>query len=341
MATNLKDIAELAGVSTATVSRALNNPETVSNSTRKKIESVIAATDYTPNINAKRLRSQKAHSVLVVSPGISDPFCAKIVQGVENTAAELSYAVLLGDTQGDSERARIFASMVRSGHVDGLLYFGIRRPYELPVSANISQRDLPMVNICNYTATRLPNVGIDNVAAARLAVNHLIRLGHRRIAVIAGLPDHPETLARLQGYRDALSSYGLQVSDNLIAFGDFSFESGITACNELLAADSKPTAIFCHNDRMGLGAVQALWHKGMRVPNDMSIVSFDDLEFARFSCPPLTTIAQPMYEIGAHAMNMLHDIMQGKELHSYTELLPVKLIVRESTAPLAAASASI
>lgn len=336
MSINLKDIAELAGVSTATVSRALNNPEIVSESARKRVESAIAAAGYTPNINAKRLRTRKAHSVLIVSPDVSDPFCAKIVQGVENTAAQMGYAVLLGDTQGDVERARTYASMVRSGHVDGLLYFGIRRPYELPVIGSVPRRDLPMVNICNYTTDRLPNVGIDNVAAARLAVEHLIGLGHRRVAVIAGLKGHPETSARLQGYHDGLTGHGLNVVDDLITYGDFSFESGISACNALLASPLRPTAIFCHNDRMGLGAVQALWHRGMRVPAAMSIVSFDDLEFARFSCPQLTTIAQPMYEIGVRAMNMLHDIMRGKELSSYTELLPVRLVVRESTAPPAA-----
>jgi len=333
LAINLKDIAELAGVSTATVSRALNNPEIVSESARSKVESAIAAAGYMPNINAKRLRTRKAHSILVVSPDVSDPFCASIIRGVENTAAKLGYAVLLGDTQGDIARARTYASMVGSGHVDGLLYFGIRSPYELPESVHAHRRDLPLVYICSYTIDRKPNVGIDNIGAARLAVEHLIGLGHRRVAVIAGLKDHPETTARLKGYQGAMATHGLPVTDDLIAFGDFSFESGITACNTLLASPDRPTAIFCHNDRMGLGAVQALWHRGMRVPADMSIVSFDDLEFASFSCPPLTTIAQPMHAIGVRAVEILHDLMQGKEPETYSELLPVELIIRESTAP--------
>jgi len=332
MATNLKDIAELAGVSTATVSRALNNPEVVSESARKKIESAIAAAGYMPNINAKRLRTRKAHSILVVSPDVSDPFCASIIRGVENTAAKLGYAVLLGDTQGDIERARTYAGMVGSGHVDGLLYFGIRWPYELPETLHTQRKDLPIVYICNYTIDRKPNVGIDNVAAARLAVDHLVGLGHRRVAVIAGLEGHPETTARLRGYQEALASHGLPVADELVSYGDFSFESGITSCNALLSTSDRPTAIFCHNDRMGLGAVQALWHRGMRVPADMSIVSFDDLEFAKFSCPPLTTIAQPMHGIGVRAVELLQDLIQGNEPNTYSELLPVELIVRESTA---------
>jgi LacI family repressor for deo operon, udp, cdd, tsx, nupC, and nupG len=331
MSANLKDVAALAGVSTATVSRTLNSPELVSESTRRKIEHAIATSGYTPNVNAKRLRTRKAHSVLVVGPDIADPFCATVVQGVENTAAKLGYAVLLADTQGDAERGRLFAGMVRSGHVDGLLYLGIRQPYELPVGGDVRARELPMVNICNYTTDRFPNVGIDNVAAARLAVEHLLGLGHRRIAVIAAMPDHPEATARLEGYRAALRAHRLPVLDELVAFGDFSFESGITACDALLSAPLRPTAIFCHNDRMGLGAVQALWRRGMKVPQDMSIVSFDNLEFARFSCPPLTTIAQPMYEIGARAMTMLYDVMRGRRLASVRQVLPVELVVRETT----------
>lgn len=333
MASNLKHVAALAGVSTATVSRALNNPEVVSEPTRRKIKQAIAKSGYTPNVNAKRLRTRKAHSVLVIGPDIADPFCATVVQGVENTAAELGYAVLLGDTQGDVERARVYASMVRSGHVDGLLYLGIRQPYQLPVGGEVRPRELPLVNICNYTTDRFPNVGIDNVGAARLAVEHLIDLGHRRIAVIAALPDHPETAQRLEGYRAALRGRGLSVPEDLTAFGDFSFESGISACDSLLAARRRPTAIFCHNDRMALGAIQALWHRGMVVAQDISIVSFDNLEFARFSCPPLTTIAQPMYEIGTRAMTMLCDLMHGKKLRSYRQILPVELVVRESTGP--------
>jgi LacI family repressor for deo operon, udp, cdd, tsx, nupC, and nupG len=334
MPADLKDVAALAGVSTATVSRVLNNPEVVTPSTRKKTEAAIEKSGYIPNINAKRLRTQKSRAILVVVPDIADPFCATVVRGVENTAADLGYVMLLGDTQAEARRARIYASMVRSAHVDGLLYLSIRAPYELPGADKLTRTESPIVNICNYTNDHFPTVGIDNVAAARAAVEYLIHLGHRRIAAIAGLPQHPETKLRLTGFRDAVAAHGIPAANAPVAHGDFSFESGIVACDMLLnSVGPRPTAIFCHNDRMALGAMQSLWRKSIQVPRDISIVSFDNLDSVRFSCPPLTTIAQPMYDIGVCAMTTLDHVIHGKQLISVQQVLPVELVVRESTAP--------
>lgn len=294
----------------------------------------MARSGLVPNVNAKRLRMRRSRAVLMIVPDIVDPFCATVARGVETTAADLGYVMLLGDTQAEIKRTRTYADMVRSAHVDGLLYLSIRAPFELPGSDTLARRKTPFVNICNYTNDVFPTVGIDNVAAARMAIEYLISLGHRRIAVIAGLPNHPETRLRLKGFREAITAHGIAAADTAIAHGDFSFESGIVACDILLKGTGpRPTAIFCHNDRMALGAVQSLWRKAIDVPRDVSIISFDNLDSTRFCCPPLTTIAQPMYEIGVRAMMTLDALMQGKQPTKSSYVFPVELIVRESTAP--------
>jgi LacI family repressor for deo operon, udp, cdd, tsx, nupC, and nupG len=191
-----------------------------------------------------------------------------------------------------------------------------------------------MVNACEYIEDApCPRVGIDNVAAAQEMTAYLLELGHQRIGVILGPDSSPLTSDRLRGYKLALRGAKISSDDTLIAQGDFSMSSGRAAADKLFAIPQPPTAIFCFNDEMALGAIRFLKSTGRSVPHDVSVVGFDDIEFASFCDPPLTTIEQPTHEIGNQAMTLLFDILNGGKPEPTMHALPTKLIVRDSAAP--------
>ncbi|MGO2319471.1 MAG: DNA-binding transcriptional regulator CytR [Vibrio toranzoniae] len=328
----MKDVAQLAGVSTATVSRALMTPEKVSVSTRKRVEAAVLEAGYSPNTLARNLRRNESKTIITIVPDICDPYFAEIIRGIEDAAVENDYLVLLGDSGQQKKRESSFVNLVFTKQADGMLLLGTDHPFDVSKS---EQKNLPpMVMACEFAPElELPTVHIDNLTSAFEAVNYLAQLGHKRIAQISGPTSATLCKFRQQGYQQALRRAGVSMNPAYSTVGDFTFEAGTKAVRQLLALSEQPTAIFCHNDSMAIGAIQEAKKLGLRVPQDLSIVGFDDIQFAQYCDPPLTTISQPRYEIGRQAMLMMLDLLKGNDVQTGSRLLEAKLVVRGSTAP--------
>jgi len=331
-AATMKDVAEKAGVSTATVSRALMNPEKVSAATRQKVEQAVIAVGYAPHGLTRNARRGETQTILVVVPDICDPFFSEIIRGVEVTAAHEGYLVLIGDCAHQNQQEKTFLDLLLTRQIDGMVLLGSQIPFD---PANDEQRNLPPMVMANEFAPEmsLPTVHIDNLTAAFEAVNHLLQLGHRQIACIGGPEEMPLCQYRTQGYIQALRRSNIAVDPTYIVRGDFSFEAGAQALKQLMALPQPPRALFCHSDMLALGAMNQARRLGLRVPQDLSIVGFDDIELARYCEPPLTTVTQPRYQIGREAMLLLLDELQGKRVNNGSRLLDAELTVRGSTAP--------
>lgn len=327
----IHDIARRVGVSAGTVSRALSRPEKVLPATRKRIEQAAAALGYVPNTVARTLKTQRSGKILVTVPDIANPFFAQILQGAEEAAQAAGYAVLLGDTQHRPDREERYAQMLRRKEADGLIVLGHRLP---PTAREIVKQlgaTAPVVNGCEFDpALGIPSVHIDNAAASRAAMEHLYGLGHERIAVVGGPPDNPLHQQRMEGVKAAARARG-RLRLLSIAPGDFSVESGHAAAKALFSHAPVPTAAFCFSDQMALGVLAACRDLGIRVPEDFSIVGFDDLASSRYLTPPLTTISQPMQEIGVRAVNLLLAIIESVEV-PHQQTLDFGLMLRGSTA---------
>ncbi|MDO6531329.1 DNA-binding transcriptional regulator CytR [Vibrio splendidus] len=328
----MKDVAQLAGVSTATVSRALMNPEKVSVSTRKRVETAVLEAGYSPNTLARNLRRNESKTIITIVPDICDPYFAEIIRGIEDAAVENDYLVLLGDSGQQKKRESSFVNLVFTKQADGMLLLGTDHPFDV---SKPEQKNLPpMVMACEFAPElELPTVHIDNLTSAFEAVNYLAQLGHKRIAQISGPTTATLCKFRQQGYQQALRRAGVSMNPAYSTVGDFTFEAGAQAVRQLLALPEQPTAIFCHNDAMAIGAIQEAKKLGLRVPQDLSIVGFDDIQFAQYCDPPLNTISQPRYEIGRQAMLMMLDLLKGNDVQAGSRLLEAKLVVRGSTAP--------
>ncbi len=329
------EVAKHAGVSTATVSRVLSQPRMVAVATRRRVLAAVQELAYEPNSTAQSLRTFRTGKLLVTVPDLSNPFFSLILQGIEDAAQREGYWVLVGDTQHDEKREEHYASMLKRKEADGLIFLGHRLPSEAAtIIQSMAPRSAPIVNGCEFSPTLgIPSVHIDNARAAQEAMDHLYSLGHRRIGIVTGPLVSPLSRDRLEG-ATASAKKQRASADCVIMHGDFSIESGAAATERLLARRKPPTAVFCFNDEMAMGALQVAHRLGVRVPSDLSVVGFDDIRFAAHTSPPLTTIAQPMRQIGEGAVRLLLGILAGRGDAETPEsvTLPHKLIVRSSTA---------
>ena len=326
---NIRDVARLAGVSVATVSRALSNPEKVSDESLEKVHNAIAQVGYRPNMLARNFRSARAYAVVVLVPDIANPFYSLFIRALEDRAQQKGYAVLLGDTRGTPEREMDYIRRVETRLADGIVQL---RPSSEKSQNNIPP-DIPCVNACGCEYTTGPAIRIDNRAAAKTMVNYLISLGHKRIGVISGLKDNPHAIDRLEGYKEALAEAGIPFEKDLIGEGDFTMWSGLNAAFQFCNMKVRPTAIFSMNDEMAIGAMQTLKNQGIRIPEDMSVTGFDDIAYSKYSDPSLTTISQPAEEMGKMAMDMLLKVIEGEPLSQRECVLPTEFIIRKSTGP--------
>ncbi|GCA51116.1 HTH-type transcriptional repressor CytR [Sinorhizobium sp. KGO-5] len=324
----IKDIAEKAGVSVATVSRALAASTLVTAETRQRVLDLARELDYRPNVSARNLRTRRSMTVLMVVRDVGNPFYLDILKGVEATAREAGYAVLMGNTEDDPARETEYFNMLRDGHADGMILM----TGKLPPAGGWNH--LPVVVALEMIeGSGLPHVQVDNVAAARGAVEHLISLGHRRIAHISGPVPEPMSVYRREGFRLAMRAAGLPIPAGYEVRGDFLIESGGECCRSLFSLSDPPTALFVANDEMAYGAVHELRRIGRDVPGDVSVVGFDDLYLSKAFYPPLTTVVQPRSEIGRTAMAVLLGILAGGSVGAEPIVLPTALKVRGSTAP--------
>ncbi|MHA1564860.1 MAG: LacI family DNA-binding transcriptional regulator [Alphaproteobacteria bacterium] len=341
--TKIRDVARLAGVSTATVSRAIHNPGVVTKETRAKVDRAVRETGYAGNAMARNLRRMETRMIVVLVPDIGNIFFSELLSAIEMRAAESGYSILIGDTTSDPGRARVFADFVRGFQADGMILLDGKPPhFATPAGAaqgqGVAANQPPVVVL----SERLPGFGyptvcIDNTAAARGATAFLINQGHRRIAHITGPSDNILTGERRQGYRDAMAAAGLPQPPEYEAGGEFTIGSGRRAVDRLLALKQPPTAIFCSSDDMAMGAIAGIKAAGLSVPGDISLVGFDDIQLAAWYDPPITTVRQPRRAIGETGMAIMADILAGKVVAGGDRVLPTELIPRASTGPAPAA----
>ncbi len=328
------DVAAGAGVSIATVSRVFSQPDRVAEPTRRRVLEVVETLGYTPNVAARSLRTLRAAKILLTVPDISNPFFASVIRGVEEAARDAGYTVVVGDTRHDPEIEDRYAEMLARREVDGLIFLGHRLPDTLGTLLARDGATAPIVNGCEYSdSLTVPSVHIDNAAGSADAFEHLVGLGHRSIGIVAGPAVSPISRDRLAGAMAAAERHGL-AQTVVVGQGDYSARSGFEQASVLLGQGV--TAIACFNDEMALGAISAVRAAGLSCPDDVSVIGFDDLPFACYFDPPLTTIAQPKAEIGARAVELLIGILLGTEPAERQITLPHELIVRQSTAPVRA-----
>lgn len=325
------DVARLAGVSTATVSRSLNGTGQIADSTRAAIEDAITRLGYRPNRLARSLVTKSTQTIALLLPDITNPFYAGLMTGIQQRTFDLGYTMLLCATGDDPDREELYLNLLRSKQVDGALVDGlVLSPDRI---ARFVADGFPIVCLDrDLDSSAVPLVQVDNWLGARLATEHLLSLGHVRIAHVTGALELGISHERIAGYREALAAAGVEASDSLIATGTFTEAGGYEATRELLARDVVPTAIFAANDLSAIGALNAIVESGRRVPHDVSVIGFDDLRLAAFTIPALTTIRQPAQEIGARATDLLLELTSGGDVEQLHYLLPPELIVRESTA---------
>ncbi|HWU95245.1 MAG TPA: LacI family DNA-binding transcriptional regulator [Sphingomonas sp.] len=322
-------VAAMAGVSTATVSRVLSHPDRVAEDTRRRVLEVVDSLGYKPNVAARTLRTLRAAKILVTVPDISNTFFASVIRGAEEAARDAGYAVVVGDTRHDPLIEDQYADMLSSREVDGLIFLGHRLPDNLRALMSKQGARAPIVNGCEYSPDiGVPSVHIDNAAAGCDALEHLIALGHRDIGVITGPHVSPISRDRLAGAMLAAERHGLR--DRLqVRVGDYSAQSAFDHVPDLVAHGV--TGLFCFSDEMAMGAISAIRQAGLACPDDISVVGFDDLPLARFFQPGLTTIAQPKGRIGQQAVDLLVEILRGSDNQVSQITLPHELVVRRST----------
>jgi LacI family repressor for deo operon, udp, cdd, tsx, nupC, and nupG len=324
----MENVAKLANVSIATVSRVFTGSDTVADETRKKVMEAVKELNYHPNVLARQLRMMETKTIIVIVPDITNTFFSQVLRGIEIIARSNGYRVLLGDTGNDITIEHEYLKALYEKHADGLVLLTARMDRNTIESLT---EKYPVVLACEYLeGSNVPTVSIDNISAARKATEHLIKLGHKRLAHITGPMNVILSRDRLEGYKQAMKTYGLEIDPLLITEGDFYYETGYDLMLKLMSINNPATAIFAANDEMAIGAIKAIQSQGLKVPEDIAIVGFDNIKMSAIFSPSLTTIGQPMYKIGEKAMNLLLDLIRGKKLRKNQFVLDDKLIVRES-----------
>jgi LacI family transcriptional regulator len=327
--TTMHDVARRAGVSIATVSRVVNGTHFVSNSVRERVMRAIDELGYSPNALARSLRKGRTNTLGLVLPDSANPFFAEIGRSVELSAYSLGYNVILCNTHGDVEKERHYIQLLTEKQVDGVILDTAERHLEYLV-AHVLQ-NLPLVMIDrDFRGNDFDIVLSDNVQGAKLATQHLVSSGHERIACITGPPDLLSSIDRLDGYRQILEA-STRVDDSLIKCGDFRPDSGRQAFFELMKLPCPPTAVFACNDMMAIGALRAAAEMDMRVPEDISVVGFDDIELCRYTTPTLTSVSQSKEQIGEIAVRRLLEIINGDAKLGQRVLVTTQLIIRGSS----------
>lgn len=333
---SIKEVASIAGVSIATVSRCINNPEKVTEKTRLKVQDAIVNTGYSPNTLAQNFRRGRTNVVMVVLQSIGRPFFTAIMRGIRAAADAKGYSVVIQEPPLDTMTADEVGAMLVSNQTDGIILLASISPFGTEILSAKSRERLPIVIGCETVSPELvglPSVHIDNIAAGRDATNYLIAQGHRRIAMICGEESSLLTKDREFGYRAAMKKAKLPIERGWVVDGNLTIGGARKATRNLMSHGNRPTAIFCANDEMAIGCLHEVKSAGLEVPGDVSIVGVDDIRYAEVTDPPLTTIAQPGEEIGERVMYRLcRRIEGGGEYSREPEIVPHKLVIRQSVA---------
>ena len=323
---NIQDVAQAAGVSVSTVSRVLNGKVDVAKETQDRILQIIDELGYTTNLAARSMRSQKKNLIGLIMPDIAYPFAFEVMKGVNKAIAESEFDLLVYTTGDVRKSGRAFAeqkyvSILANSVSDGVIIVA-------PVTAEFKM-DAPIVSIDPAMSNpNYPSVHATNYQGAIDAMEYLIGLGHRRIGFISGRAELESSNRRLMGYQDSLNKAGISIEEDLIASGDYTTETGFTCARKLLTMKNRPTAIFASNDQMAMGVIQAAQEMGLRIPEDLSLVGFDNITESKYL--NLTTVDQFIFQMGYVATEMLIKIINGVPLDEETNRVQTKLIVRNS-----------
>ena len=338
---NLKDIAKKAGVGLGTASRALNNDPHIREETRLRVLSAMEELNYRPNSIARSLKTRSTKTIGIVIPYISNLFIAKIMEGMDDAIRDAAYDFLLFNTDNNKSRFEKTLHLLQEKKVEGVILLG--ETIDLELKDKLKNLNIPVVLISTYDANKdearypyIVNVGIDNESAAFEATDYLCRLGHRRISMlVTDENDYNAILPRMNGFYRALEKNGIAADKKWKQFGGLDLKSGYVNMSALLQMEEsrQPTAVFAFSDMAALGAYRAITERGKKVPDDISVMGFDGIELAEYIDPPLTTLSQPQYEMGAAAMSCMLKLLNNEKIEQSNIVLDHALIIRKSCAP--------
>ncbi|MCE3199155.1 LacI family DNA-binding transcriptional regulator [Paenibacillus sonchi] len=330
----IKDVAQKANVSIATVSRVLNNLTGYSDKTKQKVNQAIKELGYQPNAIARGLINKRTQTIGVMFPKVSSAFSSDLLHGIDEFAHDSNYSVVVCNTDNDGKRTMKYLQLLREKQVDGIIfssevlskeYYEVLESMKIPVVLVSSQTDF----------AKVPYVKVDDYQAVYDAIQYLISKGHRKIAMISGTKGDPLAgTPRVQGYRKALEANGIAFDSSRLVYGDFSFESGSRAMEALLRKAGEVTAVFAASDEMAIGALSAALKHGLNVPEDISIMGYDDLKPAQMVTPPLTTVRQPLYEMGKIASEKLIGMIETGEIAA-NRIMAHSIVERQTVRTLA------
>jgi LacI family repressor for deo operon, udp, cdd, tsx, nupC, and nupG len=323
-------VARAAGLSIASVSRALARPNSVREETRKRVFAAVEALNFQPNQQAADFRRGRSNAIMVLVTDIANPFYSVFFSAIEAEARRNGFTVLIGDTARDPENERSYVAMLRTGKADGLICVG-RLPQGLPIRDDGNYAGPPIIACSRGGGLGIPTVRIDNFEAGRIVGRHLAELGHIRLAQIHGSLRYDDYRARYEGFLEGLAERGVPAESVLVYEGDETTDSGRAAVNRLMQDADPPTAIFAHSDEMALGAMHQLGIRGFNVPNEISLVGFDDLNYAAALSPPLTTMRIPRVDWGRQACaHLIEQIVSGGTAED--TVIAAEFVLRSSTA---------
>ncbi len=327
MPISIKDIAKAAGVSHSTVSRALSDSPLVKEETKRRVQQLALEMGYSPNAAARSLVTKRSGTLGLVVTTIADPFIAEVVRGIEEMALEQGYNVILAQSNSEVSREIAAVHALRAQRVDAVIVSASRvGDLYLPLLEKIQ---VPIVLVNNeQSSSRVRVVASDDVGGGRQATDYLLSLGHRRIGYITGSADRKSSAHRLRGYREALQAAGITPDPDLVAEGTGQPHGGEKGLQLLLSLPEPPTAVFCYNDMTAIGALRYARRRGLRVPQDLSLIGFDDISFSAYTEPPLTSVAQHKNEMGRLVTRMALGLVAGEEVQDI--ILPTYLVIRES-----------
>jgi LacI family repressor for deo operon, udp, cdd, tsx, nupC, and nupG len=330
----IADVARLAGVSTATVSRVLSDPDKVRQKTHDLVMETVRRSGYIPNSTAQKLRTRRTMNVLVVAPRLTNPVFAEILRGVDDELTQSGYGIIIGNLDNRREREARYVDLALSRQVDGVLLLTGYIPENGPRS--MRESGLPIVAMCAAIEDdKIPSVVVQDREASRKAVEHLRQLGHRRFGYISGTLGSIIETERFRGFLEGLAAAGLCHDDFVRWEGPFVFATGVAAAEAFLRMEDRPTGIFAACDESAIGFIKRVRAERIRVPQDVSVIGFDGIEFADYSEPTLTTFRQPLHELGRIGADILMKMIR-KEMKSadWNVRLPLTLLDRDTTGPV-------
>ncbi|MBM7703555.1 LacI family DNA-binding transcriptional regulator [Metabacillus iocasae] len=323
----LQDVANLANVSTATVSRVLTG-QTVHTENKEKVEKAIKELNYKPNTVARNLRRKKSNLIIALMPDVKHQFYSEIIRGIEEEALKAGYNVLIGSNTFESDQELRHFELLEGSQADGIIVGTSQVKQEL--LEEVSKRKPVVLVNGHLTGSNIPSISIDNERASYVMTKHLLQLQHKRIAHVMGPSNTMLARERLKGYKRALREAGVEFDKELVYEGDYFFHSGYEIGKRILTVQETVDAIYSTSDEMAIGIIRALTEKQIKIPQEISLVGFDDITISKYSYPSLTTIHHPRYEMGKKSFNLLLKLLNNKKIGKKHIFLEEDLVVRES-----------